>query len=229
MFLLANKDDPGRDKTFTMPISPEVAVKAVRHLRRAVPELRPVIKAVGPFRLKLHRDRFGLLARAIVSQQLSAKAADTINRRIAELVAPEPVGPESLLKLSQPQLRGVGISRQKTGYLLDLAEQVRGGRVRLDRLGRMDDEAVIEELIQVKGIGRWTAQMLLIFSLGRLDVFPGDDLGVLSAIRDLYGLAELPDRKKRAAIAEQWRPYASVASWYCWRRSDLGIHNKKQN
>ncbi len=113
------------------------------------------------------------------------------------------------------------MSRQKAAYLLDLARRTRSGELRFDRLSRMSDERVIEELTQVKGVGRWTAEMLLIFSLGRLDILPCDDLGVRKAIQQLYDLADLPDRNQCEAIGQPWRPYASVASWYCWRSLEL--------
>jgi DNA-3-methyladenine glycosylase II len=123
--------------------------------------------------------------------------------------------------LSTQQLRAAGLSPQKTSYLHDLAAKVRDGTVRLDRVHRMSDEEVIAELIQVKGIGVWTAQMFLMFSLGRPDVFPHDDLGIRAALRKLYGLADLPRREESLAIAEPWRPYATIACWYCWRSLDL--------
>lgn len=123
--------------------------------------------------------------------------------------------------LTEPQLRSVGLSRQKASYLLDLAQKTLNGTVRLDRMGRLRDEAVIEMLTQVKGIGRWTAEMFLIFSLGRLDVLPVDDLGVRAAIKDLYALDDLPDKQTCIEIAAPWRPYATIGSWYCWRSLDL--------
>jgi DNA-3-methyladenine glycosylase II len=115
------------------------------------------------------------------------------------------------------ELRLAGLSRQKASYLVDLATHVFEGRLNLNRIGRLSDDAVIESLIEVKGIGVWTAQMFLIFSLGRLDVLPHGDLGVRMAIQRLYGLDELPDRETCHRIAEPWRPYASIAAWYCWR------------
>src|SRR5262249_62150608 len=137
--------------------------------------------------------------------------------RLVDYLKPDQLSPQSIARLTPEELRSVGLSSQKTAYLLDLANQVVCGDVRLDRMARMPDEDVIEALIQVKGIGVWTAQMFLIFSLGRLDVFPHDDLGVRSAIRNLYGLEELPDKEISHRIATPWRPYASIASWYCWR------------
>jgi DNA-3-methyladenine glycosylase II len=190
---------------------------AIKHLRRADPVLKRVIAEVGPCRLKVQRNRFHALARSIIAQQISTSAAASIRRRLEELVAPEPISAAALARLSVEEMRTAGVSPQKACYLLDLAARVESGQVRLARIGRLSDEAVIEELTQVKGIGRWTAQMFLIFSLGRPDVFPHDDLGIRSALRTLYELPDLPDRAASHAIAAAWRPYASVASWYCWR------------
>ncbi len=179
--------------------------------------MREVIRRAGPFRLKLRRDRFYSLVSSILSQQISGKAAASIRARLEEYVAPERISPENLGRLTPRRLRGIGVSPQKARYLLELAGRVRSGELKLDRLARMTDDQVIEALIQVKGIGVWTAQMFLIFSLGRLDVFPHDDLGVRAAIRNLYSLDDLPDKETSHRIAMPWRPYASVASWYCWR------------
>lgn len=194
--------------------------RALRHLRTADPIMHALVARVGPFCLKLHRNRFGMLVRSILSQQISTKAARSIRERVEGLMGGGPPTAEKLLALSPDQLRSAGVSSQKAAYLLDLADKVQSRTVRLARIGRLSDEEVIAELIQVKGIGRWTAQMFLIFCLGRLDVFPHDDLGVRMALRDLYGLEELPDRAMSLRIAEPWRPYSSVASWYCWRARD---------
>lgn len=194
---------------------------AVRHLRRRDPIMRRLIDQVGPFTLRPERDRFFLLVRSILSQQISSGAARSIRLRLEQRLAPESICPDALIRLGPTELRAVGLSLQKTTYVLDLAQKARDGTVELRGIGRCSDEVVIERLTQVKGIGRWTAQMFLIFALGRLDVFPEDDLGVRSAMRNLYGLAELPDKSTSRTIAEAWRPYASVASWYCWRSLDL--------
>jgi DNA-3-methyladenine glycosylase II len=183
--------------------------------------MRDLMKKVGPFTLKPRRDRFRTLVGSIISQQISGKAAASIHARLKQRVAPERISPESLIRLSPDELRKVGISPQKAKYLLDLATRVASGELRLQRLSQMEDEEVIEALIQVKGIGVWTAQMFLLFSLGRLDVFPHDDLGVRVAIRNLYGLDDLPDKHISHRIATPWRPYASIATWYCWRSLDL--------
>jgi DNA-3-methyladenine glycosylase II len=179
--------------------------------------MRDVIRRAGPFTLRLRRNRFRSLVFSILSQQISTAAAASIRARLIEYLKPHQISAESIARLTPEELRKVGLSGQKTTYLLDLANRVASGDLNLSRVARMNDEAVIESLIQVKGIGLWTAQMFLIFSLGRLDVFPHDDLGVRSAIRNLYGLDELPNREVSHRIASPWRPYASVASWYCWR------------
>jgi DNA-3-methyladenine glycosylase II len=181
--------------------------------------MRAVLDAVGPFTLCLERDRFGMLVRSIVSQQISTAAARSIRKRLQEL-APDMTA-ATLSQFTVDQLRSVGLSPQKASYVADLACRVNDGTVDLRQIGRSSDERVVDQLTQVRGIGRWTAQMFLIFSLGRLDVFPHDDLGVRTAIRDRYGLEDLPDKQTAHAIAAPWRPYASVASWYCWRTLDL--------
>ena len=188
--------------------------------------MRGIIDEVGPFTLRPQRDRFRMLVRSIISQQISTGAALSIRRRLEELAAPEGLTAASLVRFSPERLRSAGISPQKAKYILDLSVRVQDGSVNLRQLGRFSDERVIEQLTTVKGIGRWTAQMFLIFALGRLDVFPNDDLGVRSAIRDSYGLDELPDKETSSAIAQKWRPYASVASWYCWRSLDIRRNEK---
>ena len=167
--------------------------------------------------LRPQRDRFKLLVGSIISQQISTAAARTIRGRLESSLATQGVKPESVAALSIDQLRALGVSRQKAGYMLDLAQKCVDGTVELSKLGRLDDESIIAELTQVKGIGRWSAQMFLIFGLARPDVFPYDDLGVRSAIRQLYELPDLPDKKTCLAIGERWRPLSSVGSWYCWR------------
>lgn len=180
-----------------------------------------MIDDVGPCSLKPQRDRFAMLARSIISQQISTGAARSIRQRLETLAGDEGITAARLLELSPEQLRTAGVSAQKASYLLSLAAHVNDGTVTLRQIGRYPDEKVIEQLTTVKGIGVWTAQMFLIFSLGRPDVFPHGDLGVRSAIRNRYGLDDLPDKATSVAIAEKWRPFASVASWYCWRSLDV--------
>jgi len=183
--------------------------------------MKTMIDAVGAYTLRFERDRFGLLVRSIVSQQISTIAARAIRKRLMDLVGADGLTTGSLARYTTDELRSVGLSPQKASYVADLAAKVNDGTVNLRQIGRLSDEGVVETLTQVKGIGRWTAQMFLIFSLGRPDVFPHDDLGVRTAIRDRYDLDDLPDKATSHAIAAPWRPYASVASWYCWRVLDL--------
>jgi DNA-3-methyladenine glycosylase II len=204
-----------------MSFNSDAILRARRHLRKRDPVMRRLIDAVGPFTLRLDRDRFRMLVRSIISQQISGKAAQSIRRRLEALVTPEKISPHNLAALSVAELRSAGVSPQKAGYLHDLAAKVDSGAVRLHRVARMSDDEVIAELVQVKGIGVWTAQMCLMFSLGRLDVFPHDDLGIRSALKNLYGLADLPDRQTSIEIAMPWRPYATIASWYCWRSHEM--------
>jgi DNA-3-methyladenine glycosylase II len=199
-------------------LSSQVTEVALAHLSASDPVMRQLISSVGPFGLKPIKNRFRALVRSIVSQQISSKAAASILRKLEALVERDGgVSPESILRLSVAQMRKAGLSPQKQTYLHNLAELVHTRKVRLDRLSRLPDEEVIAELIQVKGIGRWTAQMFLIFTLARADVFPHDDLGVRAAIKRFYGLDELPDKETSHRIADAWRPYATVGSWYCWR------------
>ena len=204
-----------------MKLTPTHIQTARRHLRAADPVMKAIIDAVGPYTLRFERDRFAMLVRSIVSQQISTSAARAIRRRLQELAGPGGLTAANLARFGTDELRSVGLSPQKASYVADLACKVNDGTMDLRQIGRLTDERVVEMLTQVKGIGRWTAQMFLIFSLGRPDVFPHEDLGVRTAIRDRYGLADLPDKATSYAIATPWRPYASVASWYCWRSLDL--------
>lgn len=204
-----------------MRLTPTHIRAARRHLRAADPVMKEIIDAVGPFTLRLERDRFSKLVYSIISQQISTSAACSIQGRLLEFVGPKGLTAENLAQFSIEGLRSVGLSPQKASYIADLAAKVNDGTVNLRHIGRSSDEEVITRLTRVKGIGRWTAQMFLIFSLGRPDVFPYDDLGVRSAIRNRYELKDLPDKHTAIAIAAPWRPYASVASWYCWRSLDL--------
>jgi len=179
---------------------------------------------------KTRRDRFGSLVRSIVSQQISTHAAKTILGRLEEGVGkrqktPKKRGqnfcPETILTFEVDELRELGVSRQKATYLQSLAQHVVDGDVDLAKVSKMTDEEAIENLTQIKGIGRWTVEVFLIFSLGRLDVLPAEDLGIKTAAKNIYRLRELPDRKRLEKIAKPWRPYASVASWYLWRSLEL--------
>lgn len=197
---------------------------AERHLRRADPVMAGLVDRIGPCRLdEVQRGRpFEALLESIVHQQLSMKAAATIYGRFRELFDGEVITPERVLQTPAGRLRRAGLSRQKIAYIRDLARRVADGRLSLRRLPRMDDPEVVEALTRVKGIGRWTAEMFLIFRLGRLDVLPVDDLGVRDAARLAYGLGELPGARQLRRLGEPWRPYRSVASWYLWQSRRAG-------
>jgi DNA-3-methyladenine glycosylase II len=191
--------------------------RARRLLARRDPILRDLMRMHGPCLLaaRQHADPFKALTRAIVGQQLSAKAAATIFSRFEALFDAFPT-PAQVLAVPDDRLRGVGLSSQKLGYLRDLCRRIVEGELPLDVLDRMDDEAVIENLTQVKGIGRWTAEMFLIFRLQRPDVLPLGDLGILRAVQRAYKLRKAPTPDRLTRIGEAWRPYRSVACWYLW-------------
>ena len=181
------------------------------------PTLAEVIRRTGPLRLRLERNRFRMIVRAILSQQISMAAARTIRLRFERLLRPHAVTAERVRSLSEEDVRAAGLTRQKTRYVLTAADDVASGMVSLSGLGRMSDAEAIEHLTQLVGVGRWTAEMVLMFSLGRPDVFPIGDLGVRNAIRDLYGIE---DEAECETLAGTWRPYRSVATWYLWRHAD---------
>jgi DNA-3-methyladenine glycosylase II len=184
--------------------------------------LATLIRKHGPCGLAAAQraDHFSALVRAIVGQQLSTKAAATIHRRLIALVGDVAATPASVACLTDDQLRSVGLSRQKTAYLRDLCAKVAGGVVHLDALERMTDDDVIAELTTIKGVGRWTAEMFLMFRLHRPDVLPVGDLGIVNAVKNVYGLRKKPTAARIMQIGEAWRPYRSVASWYLWRSLD---------
>jgi DNA-3-methyladenine glycosylase II len=194
--------------------------KAVNHLKKSDPVLRAIIERVGPCRMEFGVPEFCSLAEAIVYQQLNGKAAVTIFNRFAAL-AGEPLTPEGILKLSDEQLRSVGLSKQKSAYLKDLAAKTAAGLLDFARLPELTDEEVIQHLTQVKGIGVWTAHMFLMFSLRRPNVLPTGDYGVQVAIRKHYKKRKLPKPKDMEKIAKAWEPYRSVACWYMWRSLDI--------
>jgi DNA-3-methyladenine glycosylase II len=194
--------------------------RARRHLMRTDPRLGALIKEVGRCGLGdlPQRPPFVALAYAIASQQLSVKAADTIFSRFCDLFPPDRIpDPVRIVTLHGDAIRAVGFSRPKVSFLQDLAAQVNDKRLPLDALHAMSDEDVMTTLTAVKGIGRWTAEVFLLFRLGRMDVFPADDLGLVKAVQRVYGLRKKPSRDRLMKIAEPWRPYRSVAAWYLWR------------
>ena len=196
--------------------------KAVRELGATDPVLARVMAEIGPCRLVVRHDgsHFEHLARAIVYQQLSGKAAGTIHGRMVDLFGGRSPEPRELLATSEERLRACGLSRQKLAYLRSLAEHCEQGSLPLDAIHTLDDDEVIRALTAVKGIGRWTAQMFLMLRLGRPDVLPELDLGVQNGIRKAYRLRKKVTPKDVVRRGEKWRPWRTVASWYMWRVVD---------
>jgi len=214
-------------------------LKAVNHLKKSEPVMRAIIERLGPCRMRFGSPGFHSLAEAIVYQQLNGKAAETIFKRFAAL-AGEPLTPEGILKLSDEQLRGAGLSKQKSAYLKDLAAKTSSGLVDFARLTELPDAEVVEHLTQVKGIGIWTAQMFLMFTLRRENILPTGDFGIRMAMHKHYfdrprpkavrkpaaakkgqkRKIELPSPEQMEKIAKPWEPYRSVACWYLWRSLD---------
>ncbi|MCI0665245.1 MAG: DNA-3-methyladenine glycosylase [Acidobacteria bacterium] len=193
---------------------------AERALSRRDERLRNLIKRHRPCQISPHNRYFETLIEAVISQQLSTKVADTIYGRFKALYAPARFPkPEQILDTADEVLRATGMSNAKVSFVKDLVAKTGDGTISFNRLSRMSDEQVIEMFTQVKGIGVWTAQMFLIFSLGRLNVLPSGDLGIRKAIQITYGLDDLPGTKEIEKIADenQWKPYCSVASWFLWR------------
>jgi len=197
--------------------------KSVAHLRAADPVLAGVIDRVGPCRARVASDgtHFGAVVRSIVYQQLSGKAAATIHGRVLALFDDQEPTPRAVLRADVSVLRAAGLSGQKTAYLKDLAERASSRSFPLERLHELDDAAVIETLTTVKGVGRWTAQMFLMFRLGRPDVLPDLDLGIQKGIQRAYGLRRLPTPPQVLKRGAVWAPYRTIASWYLWRLLDL--------
>lgn len=217
--------------------------KAILHLKKCDPVMRSIIERVGPFRMGFREPTFHSLARAIVYQQLNGKAAGTIFNRFAAL-AGDPLTPEGILKLTPEQMRAVGLSKQKSSYLLDMAERADRGELDFSRLPEMSEQQVIEHLTQVKGVGVWTAHMFLMFSLQRADILPTGDFGIRMAMFNHYldkstakngrqsktvntavkprkRKIKLPKPEQMEKIAKLWSPYRSIACWYLWRSLDV--------
>jgi len=202
-----------------------VSAKARKHLALADPTMGALVERVGKIDLatRLRRrkeerpaDAYGALLRAIVGQQLSTKAARTIYLRVLDLFGGSTPSPEQLLAVREQDLRAAGLSGRKTEYIRDLAAHVLSGELELDRLDQLSDEEVIEEIVAVRGLGRWTAEMFLLFHLERPDVLSGGDLGIRKAIQIEYGLVEMPPPTRVLEIGEPWRPFRSLASLYLW-------------
>jgi len=194
-------------------------VDAVVHLQVADPRWSPILDRVGPCTLTPRRDRFGTLVRAIIGQQISTAAASTIDARLRTLSG-EPHDPLRLIAAGEESLRSCGLSGVKARYVLNLSEAVRDGELPLTRIGTLKDHEIKARLTAVKGIGPWTAEMFLIFSLNRPDVLSAGDLGIRVGLRNFYGLDQEPRPSECERLTEAWRPYRSVAMWYLWRVID---------
>jgi DNA-3-methyladenine glycosylase II len=200
-----------------MSANHEIMSKARRHLSRRDPLLKGLITKIGPCTLWFDSNHFGLLVRSIVSQQISSKAARSIFARLEQTLGSTGIAPAGILSQREEALRAAGLSAAKVRSVRDLAAKVQDGTVPLTDLPGLSDEEVIERLVLVRGIGRWTAEMFLIFSLGRLDILPVGDLGLRVGVQKLYELPETPVKARLIELAEPWRPYRSVATWYFWR------------
>ena len=191
----------------------------VAHLRALDPKWEAIIDEVGPCRLQVRPDRFGTLVRAIIGQQISSKAATSIDRRLRDL-AGEIHQPTALLAIGEEGLRSVGLSGVKSRYVLNLARAALEGGLPLDEVHAWEDGAIAALLTAIKGVGPWTVEMFLIFALGRPDILSVGDLGIRVGLRSFYGLDALPGPQECRALTEAWRPYRTIAMWYLWERID---------
>jgi DNA-3-methyladenine glycosylase II len=192
-------------------------LRARRHLARRDAIMKSLVKSIGPCTLQSNDDHFAVLARSIIAQQISTKAALAISGRLLKALGRRGLRPKPLLDLDDQTLRAAGLSANKQKSLRDLAQKCHSKEVPLKDLPSMSDEDVIAALIPVRGIGRWTAEMFLMFSLGRRDVLPVADFGLRSGVKKQYGLADLATKAELEAIGESWRPFRSIATWYIWR------------
>lgn len=202
-------------------MNPALVQQAEKYLKREDPTLRDVIRRHGPCPLGRGRsDYFNTLAGSIVSQQLSTRAASTISNRVLLLTGSSMMRAEDITRLRQPQLRAAGLSNNKAQFLLDLAEEYRSGNLNFRSLAQKPDREVIERLVQLRGIGSWTAEMFLMFALRRPDIASPKDVGLKNAMMQMYGLRKKPSEKTFLRIARRWAPYRTVACWYLWRTVD---------
>lgn len=191
--------------------------QAIAHLKQADPVMRGIIERLGPYRMRYLAADYDTLAKSIVYQQVSGKAARAMYNRLVEACGGGKLAAEAVLRLGEEQFRAAGISRQKRRYLVALAEATVAGRVDFAALHHLPDDEVIRVLTALPGIGVWTVQMFLMFALRRLDVLPSADIGIQRAVAKAYGLPAPPKPKEVEALGQPWRPYCTVASWYLWR------------
>ncbi len=209
-------------------ISDRVVLGSVRSLERGIkhvsavdPRIRSLVSRHGPIDFRPRGRPFDSILQSILSQQLNGNAANVIISRTYRLFLPGRPTPEKMRAIPTARLRRAGVSPQKASYLKDLSRRVTDGRLDLSRLSEKDDEEIIRAMDEVKGVGRWTAQMFLIFSLGRPDVLPVDDFGVKTAVKNVYGLEQLPKPDRIEKIAQPWHPFSTVACLYLWRSKDV--------
>jgi DNA-3-methyladenine glycosylase II len=197
--------------------------KAIAHLSSADPALGAVIAKVGPYKLKARADgtHFDHVVRSIVGQQLSGAAAQTIYKRVLGLKGGKPPTPKDFLKFPVEKLRAAGLSGRKVEYVKELAQRTHDGSIAILKIHEMEDDAVMETLVSVRGIGPWTAQMVMMFRLGRPDIFPELDLGVQKAVQKLRRMRKLPTPKQMTKIGKMYAPYRTYAAWYLWRSLEL--------
>lgn len=209
----------------TQPSFSNIIAVATAYLSDIDPTMRSTIELIGPCTLQPDPDVFEALVDAIISQQISVKAADAIVARLRAALPEKKITPAALQPFEHDALRALGLSTPKAKYIRNLTERVNSGQLDLEQLVSKDDESVIKELTAVPGIGRWTSEMILIFCLARPDVLPVDDLGFLEGVREAYNLPARPTRKEMLARGEVWRPYRTFATWYMWAFRRLSQQN----
>jgi DNA-3-methyladenine glycosylase II len=195
--------------------------KAIAHLKKSDTVLAAIIERAGAYKIHYREPDFETLVRSITNQQLNGTAAATIFARLHAAAKADPLTPESILKLRPARMRSVGLSGQKTKYIRELARMTRDGEVNFEQCATLENEAVVEHLTRVKGVGVWTVHMFLMFALRRHDVLPTGDFGIRMAMKKAYGLEDLPKPDEMEKIAAPWRPYSSVACWYLWRSLEV--------
>ena len=190
--------------------------KAFKFLKKD-PKFAKIIMQVGDYNVKITKNRYQSLVESIISQQLSGSAANSIIKKFRKLYKPKFPKPRDVIKTSDSKLRTTGLSKMKIVYIKELSKKIESKELNMRKISTQSDEQVIEVLTDVKGIGRWTAEMFLIFSLGRLDILPVGDLGLKKGIQSMYSLKELPEKEQIEQLAESWKPYRTVATWYLWK------------
>ena len=189
---------------------------AISHLKKD-PKMGELIEQVGEYRIKLTRNRYQSLVEAIITQQLSGSAADSISKKFRALYGRRFPKPNEVIKTSDSKLRKTGLSKMKIGYIKNLSKKIENKELKMNTFAKLSDDEIITELTKIKGIGRWTAEMFLIFSLGRQNVLPVGDLGVKKGFQLILSLKDLPNEKEMLLRAEKWEPYRTVATWYLWK------------